>query len=70
MTTSFPSGCHYGHYKAILTDGSISPVHATMTSLPFRFGFTPICWTKAINVMLEKDIANPKITYLCIIVIV
>eukprot|EP00957_Ditylum_brightwellii_P020115 1517386-Ditylum_brightwellii.AAC.1 len=41
-----------------------------MMSLPFRFGFTPIRWTKAIGVMLEKNIGNPKITHLCIIVIV
>eukprot|EP00957_Ditylum_brightwellii_P093413 7113210-Ditylum_brightwellii.AAC.1 len=49
MTTSSPSGCHYGHYKAILLDNSICLVHATMMSLSFRSGFTPIQWTKAFD---------------------
>eukprot|EP00957_Ditylum_brightwellii_P150623 11468368-Ditylum_brightwellii.AAC.1 len=70
MTTSSPSGLYFGHYKAILLDNSICLVHATMMSLPFRFGFTSIQWTKAIDVMVEKDIGNPKITHLCIIIIV
>eukprot|EP00957_Ditylum_brightwellii_P077661 5901800-Ditylum_brightwellii.AAC.1 len=70
MTTLSLSGCHYGHYKAILIDNSFCLVRVTMMLLPFRFGFTPIRWTKAINVMLEKDIGNPNITCLHIIVIV
>eukprot|EP00957_Ditylum_brightwellii_P155646 11848627-Ditylum_brightwellii.AAC.1 len=70
MTTLSLSGRHYGHYKAILIDDSICLVHATMMSLSFRFGLTPIRWAKAIDVMLEKDIDNPKITRLHIIVIV
>eukprot|EP00957_Ditylum_brightwellii_P009645 726595-Ditylum_brightwellii.AAC.1 len=61
MTSSSPSGRHYVHYKAILMDDSICLVHATMMALPFRFGFTPLCWQKAIDVMLEKDIGDPKI---------
>eukprot|EP00957_Ditylum_brightwellii_P172366 13121885-Ditylum_brightwellii.AAC.1 len=70
MTSLSLSGCHYGHYKAILIDDSTCFVHATMMTLPFRFGFTPILWAKAIDVMLKKDIGNPKITCLCVIVIV
>eukprot|EP00957_Ditylum_brightwellii_P122785 9363081-Ditylum_brightwellii.AAC.1 len=60
MTSFSPSGRHYGHYKAILADDSICLVHATMMTLAFRFGFTPFQWQKAIDVMLEKDIGDPK----------
>eukprot|EP00957_Ditylum_brightwellii_P132308 10088514-Ditylum_brightwellii.AAC.1 len=70
MTTSSPSGHRYGHYKAVLIDNSICFVHAIMMTLPFWFGFTPNRWTKAIDVMLKKDIGNPKITLLCIIIII
>eukprot|EP00957_Ditylum_brightwellii_P104210 7937134-Ditylum_brightwellii.AAC.1 len=70
MTTSSPSGRHYGHYKAVLTDDSICIVHTIMMTLPLRFGFTPRRWQKAIDVMLEKDHGNPKINRLRIIVIV
>eukprot|EP00957_Ditylum_brightwellii_P030690 2325463-Ditylum_brightwellii.AAC.1 len=42
MTRSSPSGQHYDHYKAIFTDNSICLVHATVMTLPFRFGFTPL----------------------------
>eukprot|EP00957_Ditylum_brightwellii_P136400 10403297-Ditylum_brightwellii.AAC.1 len=41
-----------------------------MMTLPFRFGYTPLCWQKAIDIMLEKDIRDPKFNRLCIIVIV
>eukprot|EP00957_Ditylum_brightwellii_P025317 1915704-Ditylum_brightwellii.AAC.1 len=70
MTTSSPSGCHYGHYKAVLTNDSICIVHTIMMTLPFRIGFTPCRWQKAIDVMLEKDLGDPKINCLRIIVIV
>eukprot|EP00957_Ditylum_brightwellii_P164080 12492994-Ditylum_brightwellii.AAC.1 len=56
MTSSSLPGRHYGHYKVILVDDSICLVYATMMALPFRFGFTPLCWQKTIDVMLEKDI--------------
>eukprot|EP00957_Ditylum_brightwellii_P044689 3388317-Ditylum_brightwellii.AAC.1 len=70
MTSSSPSGQHYGHYKAILTDDYICLVHATMMTLPFKFRVTPLRWQKAIDIMFEKDIGDPKINRLCIIVIV
>eukprot|EP00957_Ditylum_brightwellii_P152609 11616430-Ditylum_brightwellii.AAC.1 len=42
MTSFSPSGWHYGHYEDILIGSSICLVHATMMTLPFRFGFTPL----------------------------
>eukprot|EP00957_Ditylum_brightwellii_P103420 7880361-Ditylum_brightwellii.AAC.1 len=41
-----------------------------MMILPFQHGFTSTRWYKAIDVMLEKIIGLPKITKLCIILIV
>eukprot|EP00957_Ditylum_brightwellii_P013183 995499-Ditylum_brightwellii.AAC.1 len=41
-----------------------------MMSLPFLFGFTPLQWRKAIDVMLEKIPKNQQINKLQIIVIV
>eukprot|EP00957_Ditylum_brightwellii_P143207 10911596-Ditylum_brightwellii.AAC.2 len=41
-----------------------------MMTLPFRIGFTPCRWQKAFGVMLEKDLGDPKINRLRIIVIV
>eukprot|EP00957_Ditylum_brightwellii_P165564 12604010-Ditylum_brightwellii.AAC.1 len=70
MTTSSSSIRHYSHYKAVLTDNSICIVHTIMMMLPFRIGFTPRRWQKAIDVMLEKDLGDPKINQLRIIVIV
>eukprot|EP00957_Ditylum_brightwellii_P063789 4840248-Ditylum_brightwellii.AAC.1 len=70
-TTSLsPSGCHYGHYKAVLVSDTISQVHAWMMSTPFLVGFTPTRLQTALDFMLEKDVSSPKITRLQIIVIV
>eukprot|EP00957_Ditylum_brightwellii_P181672 13839480-Ditylum_brightwellii.AAC.1 len=40
-----------------------------MMMLPFRIGFTPCCWQKATDVMLEKDLGDTKTNRLRIIVI-
>ena len=69
-TSSSPSGRHYGHYHAALVSDIISQVYASMMSIPFLMGFTPQRWQTAIDVMLKKDIGSPKITCLCIILIV
>eukprot|EP00957_Ditylum_brightwellii_P199558 15212326-Ditylum_brightwellii.AAC.1 len=39
-------------------------------SMPFLAGFTPTRWQTALDFMLEKDVGNPQITCLQIIVIV
>eukprot|EP00957_Ditylum_brightwellii_P208053 15355657-Ditylum_brightwellii.AAC.1 len=52
-----------------LASDEISTVHMMMT-LSFLFGFTSIQWLKAIDIMPEKDVGQPKLLYLCIAVFV
>ena len=54
-TTTSPSGRHLGHYKAILQEPDLIQYHCIMASLPLTYGFTPKRWTKAIQIMLEKN---------------
>eukprot|EP00957_Ditylum_brightwellii_P060778 4614553-Ditylum_brightwellii.AAC.1 len=60
-TSASPSGCHYGHYKAILDHDDLCNVHAQMMYMPWLTDFTPSRWERAIDCMLEKDPGNPKI---------
>ena len=60
-TTTSPSGRHLGHYKAILQEPDLIQYHCIMASLPLTYGFTPKRWTKAIQIMLEKNPGNPLI---------
>lgn len=54
-TTMSPSGRHLGHYKAILKCPDLITFHCIMASLPLQYGFAPQRWTKAIQIMLEKN---------------
>eukprot|EP00957_Ditylum_brightwellii_P033749 2557681-Ditylum_brightwellii.AAC.1 len=50
------------HYKVILVHDNIRTAHDMMMSLPFVLGFTPSMWERAMDVVLEKDHCNLKIT--------
>lgn len=54
-TSSLPSGCHVGHYKAALSFPDLFTLHASMMSIPFQLGFTPGHWNKVVDIMLPKD---------------
>ena len=68
-TTISPSGRHLGHYKSILNCPELVSFHCIMTSLPLCFGFAPSCWTKAIQIMLEKKPGIPLLNRLRVIII-
>jgi hypothetical protein len=59
-TSSSPSGRHIGHYKAVVKDQLLIQLHSRMMSLPFQAGFAPQCWTKIVDIMLEKEENNPR----------
>jgi len=60
-------GRHVGHYKAVIKDQFLSPLHAQMMTIPFQIGFAPTCWTNVIDIMLEKEPGNARCHCLCII---
>jgi hypothetical protein len=66
-TSSSPSGRHVGHYKAAIQSDALTLIHSQMMTLPFHTGFSPPCWQKVINVMLEKQAGSPRVHRLRII---
>ena len=53
-TASSLSGLHFGHYKAAAYSNHISSIHALLTSIASKFGFSYERWKQGLSVMLEK----------------
>jgi hypothetical protein len=53
-TSAGPSGITIPHMKAHGTSDYLSQVDCIMANLPYRYGFSPDRWQKALDVMLEK----------------
>jgi hypothetical protein len=67
QTSSSPSGCHIGHYKAVPKEPSLVQLHAQMMSIPFQVGFAPERLTKVTDLMLEKEAGNLRCHWLRIL---
>jgi hypothetical protein len=63
--SSSKSGWHVGHYKAALDNWLLTELR--MMSIPYQTGFSPNSWHKIIDVMLEKEVGNPKVHWLQIV---
>jgi hypothetical protein len=66
-TSTSPSGRHLGHYKAIIQDPMLLKCLTLFMHVAIKSGTAIHRWSKATNVMLEKDAGNPCIHRLRII---
>jgi len=69
-TSSSVSDRHVGHYKAAALDDTLSLIHSMMMTIPYKIGFSPQRWRNIIDVMLEKELGNPKLHRLHIIALI
>jgi hypothetical protein len=78
-TSMSPSGCHLGHYKAMINDPDqkkkpderkweidFIQLMVAMIKIPLKFGFAQQ-WCKSVTVMIKKDPGNPRIKHLRVI---
>jgi hypothetical protein len=66
-TSTSPSGRHLGHYKAIIQDPTLLQSLTQFMHVTIKSGIAVSRWSKATNVMIEKDTGNPCIHRLRII---
>ena len=66
-TTTSPSGRHLGHYKAIVQDVMLLESISTFMDIAITRGISISRWQQAVNVLIEKDVGDPKINRLRII---
>ena len=68
-TSSGISGLHFGHMKAISSDGRLSDFEATLAHIPYCTGHVPQLWKKGICCMLKKKPNIDHVTRLRTIVL-
>jgi len=66
-TSTSPSGRHLGHYKALIQDPILLSCLQKFLDITVSRGISIPRWSKAVNVMIEKDPGSPKINRLRII---
>ena len=66
-TSTSPSGRHLGHYKAIIQEETLLHCLTNFLQLTLKHGLVLTRWCNAVNIMIEKDSGQPKLTRLRII---
>lgn len=66
-TSTSPSGRHLGHYKALIQNEILLSALTKFLQLILDKGITLNRWCNAVNIMIEKDQGQPKVTRLRII---
>jgi len=69
ITSSSPSGVHFGHYIAGIEDIVIGKINRLMATIPQITGISPDRWRTTLNVMLEKLAGNCWVEKLRIIML-
>jgi len=68
-TASSPSGIHFGHYIAAMTNVTVAKLNAILVNLALLSSRALERWKKALNMMLEKLAGNDNVEKLCIIML-
>jgi len=53
-TSSSISTLHFGHYKAVYRNDTLSEMHSVFIDIAVNSGFSPTRWQRGLTVMLEK----------------
>ncbi len=69
VTSSSPSGVHFGHYMAGTFNPTIAVFNARLANLGFTMGYSLKRWRKGLNVLLEKQPGNLNVEKLRIILL-
>ena len=59
-TTTSPSGQHLGHYQSLIQNPVLLSCFVKLMNIAIQNGIAIHRWSRAINVMIEKDIGQPK----------
>jgi hypothetical protein len=66
-TTTSPSGRHLGHYRSLIQHPVLLSCFVKFMNISVQSGISIPRWSQAINVMIEKEIGQPRINRLRII---